>query len=268
MGNFNLMMTDDESYLLHFKAVSLAKFLLSGIEKSSLPADILDLGTHSEFVKASYKAIVYHSSSEIRALAFENLRLYFSLFSTKGRYRLVNLSLRVFNHSGLIGFVISQVKDIVVDGLNNNNLAEEFRGPSLQALVRSFCRLKHKEETDLLEVSDEVMASVNFLICLFLRDKKNETGIRDLSSELQDSYLKQIEKGLVLSRAHYAMRLSDCKDPKNDDSLFSETTLTVGGRVLPILDRKEMMEVLSSALTTFDMINCVLAQLNEVLQKV
>jgi hypothetical protein len=95
------------------------------------------------------------------------------------------------------------VKNIVVDGLNRNSLEDEFRGQSLKALIRSICRLKHKEETDLLEVSDEVMASINFLICLFLRDKKNETGIVDLADELLSNYVSHIDKGLLLSRAHY-----------------------------------------------------------------
>jgi len=267
VGNINLMMMDDESYLLHLKALILAKFLMTGIPKSSLSADILDIGTQTQFLKAIYKAIVYHSSAEIRKLAFENFQLYFSLFTIRARYRLVTLIFNVCNHSGLIGYTITQVKDIIVSSLNKSDLPEEFRGHSLQVMVRQFCRLKHKEETDLLEVSDEVMASLNFLICLFLRDKANETEIHDLSNELQENFLKQIEKGLVLMRARYQSQLNDCKNPNSDQSLFTETTLTIGGRVLPILNREQMAGVLNSALSTFDMMNCVLIQLTDVLQK-
>jgi hypothetical protein len=43
---------------------------LSGIEKSSLPPDMLDLGTHTEFIRATYKAIVYHSSPGVNVLNF------------------------------------------------------------------------------------------------------------------------------------------------------------------------------------------------------
>ena len=268
VGNINLMMMDDESYLLHLKALILAKFLMTGIPKSSLSADILDIGTQTQFLKAIYKAIIYHSSAEIRKLAFENFQLYFGLFAVRARYRLVTLIFNVCNHSGLIGYTITQVKDIVVAGLNKSDLPEEFRGHSLQVLVRQFCRLKHKEETDLLEVSDEVMASLNFLICMFLRDKSNETGIQDLSNELQENFLQHIEKGLALMRARYQSQLNDCKNPKSDESLFEETTLTIGGRVLPILNREQMAAVLNSALATFDMMHCVLVQLTDVLQKI
>ena len=68
VGNINLMMTDSESYLLHLKALSLARFLMHGIQKSSLQGEILELGTHTEFLKALYKAVIYHASKEIRTL--------------------------------------------------------------------------------------------------------------------------------------------------------------------------------------------------------
>ena len=84
------------------------------------------------------------------------------------------------------------------------------------------------------------MSSLNFLICLFLRDKKNETGIRDVATELRDNYLTQIGKGLTLARAHYQLRLSETQDPKSDKSSFEETTLTIGGRVMPILNRDQV----------------------------
>jgi hypothetical protein len=103
------MLMDDESYLLHFKAIALARFLLHSLEKSSLEADLLDLGIHTEFLKALFKAIVYHSSTEVRSLAFKNFERYFSLFTVRGRYRLVNFVLRMFNHSGLIGYTVTQV---------------------------------------------------------------------------------------------------------------------------------------------------------------
>ena len=84
------------------------------------------------------------------------------------------------------------------------------------------------------------MSSLNFLICLFLRDKQNETGIRDVASELRDNYLSQIGKGLSLARAHYQLRLSESQDPKCIESSFEETTLTIGGRVMPILNRDQV----------------------------
>jgi hypothetical protein len=48
---------------------------------------------------------------------------------------------------------------------------------------------------------------------------------------------------------------------------FTETTLTIGGRILPILNREQMAGILNSALATLDMMNCVLVQLADVLQK-
>ena len=73
--------------------------------------------------------------------------------------------------------------------------------------------LKNGAETDLLEVSDEVMASLNFLICVFLRDKTNSLGLMDIVPQIDNDYLKPLNAGLSMSRAHYKLKLDENKNP-------------------------------------------------------
>ena len=127
----------------------------------------------------------------------------------------------------------------------------------LQKMAKKFCKLSNGAETDLLEVSDEVMAALNFLIAMFIRDKDNIFGLWDIVTELERDFLQPLVQGLNLSRGHFKLKL---EEPKS-----TEVTLMVGGEVLPDMSREQKNEVIHSALNTFDMIECVLGQLNDVI---
>ena len=81
----------------------------------------------------------------------------------------------------------------------------------LQILIKRFCQLSNGTETDLLEVSDEIMASLNFLICMLIRDKENVLKIWNIIEDLENNFLKPLDKGLSMSRAHYKLKLDESK---------------------------------------------------------
>ena len=85
-------------------------------------------------------------------------------------------------------------------------------------LVRKFARLSNGAETDLLEVSDEVMGALNFLICVMMRDKENVSGIWDLKEHLLKEYVAPLDTGLSMSRAHYQASIAE--DPAKVSSLL------------------------------------------------
>ena len=102
------------------------------------------------------------------------------------------------------------------------------------------------------------MASLNFLIALLLRDKQNTIfGLWDLVPDLTNSYLEPLSQGLNLSRGHFKLKL---QEPKS-----AEVTLMVGGQVLPEMSWEQKNQVIHSALNTFDMIECVLCQLKDLI---
>ena len=87
-----------------------------------------------------------------------------------------------------------------------------------QVLVRKFARLSNGAETDLLEVSDEIMGALNFLICVMMRDKENVSGIWDLKEHLLKEYVAPLDTGLSMSRAHYQASIAE--DPAKVSSLL------------------------------------------------
>ena len=251
-------------YLRQEKSLKLLKSCLLKLPKHSVPSDALEMKDHTLLMISLQHVIVFHGLESLRKLAFEVYNLYFNVYSQTSAKSLTLMVLQVFekaNHSGLIGHAIGKLKDAVLKDTRNPQLT----GDALKVIVRKFCFLKNGAETDLLEISDEVMASLNFLICLLLRDKSSRIhGLWSMVPELEKNYLKPLGMGLSMSKAHYKLKLDDSNSTKNKMSQ-EEVTLMVGGQPLPDMSPDQMKEVLHSALNTFEMIECVLCQLNDII---
>ena len=165
----------------------------------------------------------------------------------------------------MIGSSIGKLKNGILGTLSQPQMNPHLTGKSLQALVKKFCLLKSGAETDLLEMSDEVMASLNFLICVLLRDKaENRLKLWDIAPEIEAEYLSHLTTGLNMSRAHYKLKLETAEKPQE---VGNEVSLMVGGQKLPDMSTSQMKEVIQSALNTFDMMECVLCQLKDILNR-
>ena len=91
-------------------------------------------------------------------------------------------------HSGLKGWVISKLKDLALDtaaGGDPDKMSALF-GPQFEQLCLRTFRLERGAETDLLEVSDEVMAALSFLYCLRSRGAPCS---EEILMELKPTYL-------------------------------------------------------------------------------
>lgn len=264
LPSVNALMANGDRHLSAFKALDLANNLIERVPPKSVGGDILELDQHTEFLQKVIKVVVYNPLEKFRQTAFAVFDKYFELFSpVDGCYRLCTVLLEIANHSGLIGYVIGKIKDVVMNDLNGKAEAStQFKGYGLKVLVKKFARLSNGAETDLLEVSDELMAGINFLVCVCLRDRENATGIWDLKAELWDGFVTPLETGIKMSRAHYAAKLEE-DDPVHDDTV----SLQVGGQPLPVMNPRERKQVIEAALNTFAMLECVLIQLKDVIDK-
>lgn len=245
------------------KALYLCQNLLIRLPKMAIPNDALDMENHGLILMQLYQVIIYHELESLRKLAFQVYNQYFDVFGSSGKNltSMVKHTLEKSNHSGLMGHAIGKLKNGILNEMRIGS--KEISGSVLQGLVRKFCHLKNGAETDLLEISDEVMGSLNFLICILLRDNSNSLGLWDIKSQIETDYINPLTMGLSMSRAHYKLKSEESQDSVQGDSV----SLMVGGKSLPQMSQDQMKEVIQSALNTFDMIECVLCRLKDVLNK-
>ncbi|KAK8380492.1 hypothetical protein O3P69_016826 [Scylla paramamosain] len=133
----------------------------------------------------------------------------------------------------------------------------------IQALLLS---VKHAaEQTDLLEWSDCIMAALNLLIFLFIRDKENKTGVAGISRSLKEGYLTQLQTGLDLTKGHYELKLKELSETpsKKEDKL----SVCVGGQMLPNLPQDQERKVVETAICSLDMMQCVLVRAVQAIEK-
>lgn len=252
------------------KGLALATILMQRIKFIKLSYLLLDSEDHCKFCMALSNVIIYNQVELTRKDALNVYQIYINSFELHGFYLLVYNLVSSINHSGLIGFTITQYKDrLSQEFLNEQNMSLYFKGSKLLKLLRKFCYLHKNEESDLIELSDQIMATLNLLRYLALRDRNNVTEIWEYFGLLDDIYFKPLRKGIDLSRAHYELKIKELKEEANSRSgnkSVSETSVTVGGQRLLGMPIGEKLKVLYSSLTAFDVMDSILSRLVECIE--
>uniref|UniRef100_A0A4X1U5B5 Glomulin, FKBP associated protein n=1 Tax=Sus scrofa TaxID=9823 RepID=A0A4X1U5B5_PIG len=140
-----------------------------------------------------------------------------------------------------------------------------FTGPQLVSLLHLVLFLPEGAETDLLQNSDRIMASLNLLRYLVIKDNENDnqTGLWTELEKIENNFLKPLHTGLNMSKAHYEAEIKNSQEVQKSKDLCS---VTVGGEEIPNMPPEMQLKVLHSALFTFDLIESVLARVEELIE--
>lgn len=262
-------------YLLISKGLALAQAALVRVDAFSIDTDVLELKVYVNFVQNLSQVMIYCDSRDRRETALNVFKLYFKIFSMEAKY-LVTLHLYdVFNHSGLVGCLTSIVKDSVVRCLDSDPVDRSFTGKRIIALLTKACKMPFASSLDLVEISDEIIASLNLIRFLIIRDKTNLTGIWDYTAKLKTDFLLPLRDGLDISRAHYQLKIKDLevqekseksKGGKQGNKVEDKISITVGGETLPTMPIREKINFCCHAINAFDVMESILIRVNECIE--
>uniref|UniRef100_A0A8C3TP38 Glomulin, FKBP associated protein n=1 Tax=Catharus ustulatus TaxID=91951 RepID=A0A8C3TP38_CATUS len=168
--------------------------------------------------------------------------------------------LKTSNHAGVEGYIIKNIKDQIHLALTYDNIW--FTGHHLISLLDLVLSLPEGAETDLLQNSDRIMASLNLLRYLVIKDceSDNQTGVWTTLGKIEQNFLKPLRVGLNMSKAHYEAEIKNKKENRKVCSV------TVSGEKMPAMTTGMQLQVLHSALFTFDLIESVLARVEELIE--
>ena len=256
------------------KGLSLIESIMPRVEKFSLGQQALESPVHSKLFPYIAQVMIFCESDKNRKRALDIFRNYVDLFTLQARYQVVLHLYKSNNHSGLLSLITYILKNSVIKCLEKDPPCPYFLGERLQTLLSFACRLSHGSTTDLIEIAEEIIAALNLIRFIAIRDKNNVTGFWDYSKELEKKYLKDLRTGIDLSRAHWKLKVRDLEEEKKTKKSISKMksdgidnlTLTVGGKNLSILPISERIIFSYQALNALDMIENVLIRVNECLE--
>ncbi|XP_050985746.1 glomulin, FKBP associated protein a [Labeo rohita] len=253
------------------KGLELYEKSLIRVEDNSLPVDLLELKTFFSVPQNLVKVMTLCPDQTLRTKGLKVFQLSIDKFNTEAKYKFFKGMLKTSHHAGVEGYIIKNIKNQIDCSLKPCNGNDWFLGKHLLPLLRLVLCLPHGPETDLLQNLDKIMESLNLLRYMLIRDKEweNETGIWTELYKIEDSYLKPLRTGLNMSKAHYEAELKSTKENKkihSKDSKASVCTVTVDNEELPNMTPEMQIQVLQSAIFTFDLMESVLARIEEIIE--
>uniref|UniRef100_A0A663DRV2 Glomulin, FKBP associated protein n=1 Tax=Aquila chrysaetos chrysaetos TaxID=223781 RepID=A0A663DRV2_AQUCH len=205
----------------------------------------------------------------LRKKSLHILQLFIDKFDTEGKYALFRCLLKTSNHAGVEGYIIKNIKDQIHLSLTRTCDNIWFTGHHLISLLDLVLLLPEGAETDLLQNSDRIMASLNLLRYLVIKDceSDNQTGVWTTLAKIEQNFLKPLHVGLNMSKAHYEAEIKNKKENRREaHSSNTVCSVTVSGEKMPAMTTEMQLQVLHSALFTFDLIESVLARVEELIE--
>jgi len=267
-----------QNYTVIHKGLSLAFKLISGLNHP-LESDIATHEAYDTFVKKLIQLIIFSDSKPIRQFGLKVLTNFFLAFDPRGKYMFLQRIWVTVDHSGLRGYMIGHLKDCVISALKssepeNEEMRSYFMGDKLLAILSQVCRLGDGPTTDLMKTSDDVIAVLNLVRFMLIRDGgQNESKFLDGMKRIEADFLKPLRTGLDYSKAHYEQRVKQLNDPAYRKSNVSKSDMEValvveGKEVLPDdLPVEQQIMSIHSALAVFDVMESLLARVNECYSK-
>ncbi|KAF4117046.1 glomulin, FKBP associated protein a [Onychostoma macrolepis] len=270
MEYIDLLLSRTEESRLQ-KGLELYEKSLNRVEDNNLPVDLLELKTFFSVPQNLVKVMTLCPDQTLRTKGLKVFQLSIDKFNTEAKYKFFKGMLKTSHHAGVEGYIIKNIKNQVDFSLRPCNGNDWFLGKHLLPLLRLVLCLPHGPETDLLQNLDRIMESLNLLRYMLIRDKEweNETGIWIELYKIEDNYLKPLRTGLNMSKAHYEAELKSAKENKkisSKDSKTSVCSVTVDNEKLPNMTPEMQIQVLQSAVFTFDLIESVLARIEEIIE--
>ncbi|XP_065764828.1 glomulin isoform X2 [Muntiacus reevesi] len=263
MGHIDILLQRTEESVFS-KGLDLLENGLLRIEDSSLLHQYLEIKSFLTVPQGLVKVMTLCPIETLRKKGLAVLQLYINKLDPQGKYTLFRCLLNTSNHSGVEAFIIQNIKNQIDMSLKKTH-NKWFTGPQLISLLDLVLFLPEGAETDLLQNSDRIMASLNLLRYLVIKDneKDNQTGLWTELEKIENNFLKPLHTGLNMSKAHYEAEIKNSQEVQKSKDHCS---LNVGREEIPNMPPEMQLKVLHSALFTFDLIESVLARVEELIE--
>ena len=261
---------DGPESLLVGKGLSFLASLLPMIRVLTLSASCMGRADITQVICALLQVMTSSKVKELCQTAVKLLGGLMHIFQRDGRHLFIHYILNTSTHNGVLGYAVTLLKNEIDESLKLKPPSKSFTGLALEKLLKLVFTLPNAEKTDLMENSERIMAALNLLRYLILRDlpTDNVTGIWDLVPNIEKTYCEPLRAGLNMSRAHYQLEIKQIKESKGRNvDPAAQGSFSVGGEDIPEPDAPQQIHMLNMAVHTFDMMESILGRVGELIQQ-
>ena len=255
------------------KGILLLMCLVERVNDHELSRELLSETKFLQVAERLIDVMIYNSSRELRKHALSVLPRYFAIFIVDARYKLLLALLAATDHSGVASLLIHEAKEDVIRFID---CVMKFDEPhvsitDIQRLFDFVFSLKAGKSTDLLQELDRVMAALNLLRFVLLKDKRrtNVTGVWSHIEKIEQSFLTPMRELLAMTKTDWQHEIEKSKHhPKKQEERENQPQINIrlcGGKELPYISRKQQTHVAHSALVSLDMLESVLARVCDII---
>lgn len=259
-----LISKPDESY--RTKGIKLAQKLLENMADELLGDETLYLDIHRQF---STNLIHLLDTTRVRKNSKTGVVLfqtYINKFrSTEAKVYHVRHLFTSTNNKKIQGFLVTFYKNIVAEQLDLCDDRDDIDFPDCcrddqlnQILQHRACTLPDGIETDLVENSDVLVAGLNFLRFLVIRDRRNLTKLWDDIKSFEIAFLSPLREALDHSRAQY--KLEEQRIRQNSANMLRGGLMDAEFAAMAEQNRLAAMHI---ARNTFDLIESLMTRVME-----
>lgn len=266
-----MLKVDDEN--VQMKGIELGhKLTLMTGSDAGRNDEYLELNLFESFFDRLIQLMTFSEGEAVRRAAVKFGEAVILSFNHRGRLVIVeNLFRGQVGNRGVCGYLPILYKNMVADALKGeteNEVAEEYKGAVFKRmLLRYICVLPEGEKTNLLEHSDRIMAALNFILFLVLRDRTNRTGFCDLRGELEAEFLDKLRLAIDMSRAHYVQYKKSIEMGVEEVGEEKDICLAMYGKEMPELSQEQKLVAMNNCLNSFDLMESLLARVNDCMQE-
>lgn len=259
------------------KGVMLFQHLLGLLsEDTQLCYEDLDRPEYFKILDSLFDIMIFSSVRDLREQCLKIVPGFIQVFGNEARYQIFLKLFGTQTHSGAYGYCVqlfkNQIEELLCGQHPGSKAFSLFTGLNLKRIFLLITRLPEGPATDLVENSDRIIAVLNFIRYLVLRDpcNKNLTGFWDFFPHIDKEFLTPMMTGLDMSKGHYRLEMTGLEEENTSrmtDGAQVEMSISVAGFKLPKMARGQKIAIFKQALNTLDLITSLLVRVNELIEQ-
>lgn len=255
---------------LVYKGMRLHLCLLNNIPLQSLDSHILQCDETQELLRSIINTTISCKVKELNQLAVVLFKKFLSSFEGNGRLFLLNFISKSYTQSNVQAYITKLVKDEICECLGGEQLDKSYAAILLKKFLNRFFSYKPSAKGSLLEEGDRIIASLNLLRYLVIRDKpcRNTTGIWTHVPVIEENFLKTLRAELQVMQSFVQDKMRIMREGGQPNSNIDDDfkyDVTVGNKILENLTPEQQMETLHSAFINLDMMESVLIRVEQLI---